>query len=260
MKLKEVVRSKVLPVVNAVIRWTGLKVVPASSPNRDFPAFLQHVSEQGMRFNTLIDVGVAFGTPGLYDSLKGAALFLIEPVPSAAATLKGFELTHGAVTFNVAAGAEDGAIPFNVHDVISGSSALSQWEGEHMDGEQVVVPVRRLDHIIPAGFPRPCLLKVDTQGYELEVLAGASGILDQIDAIILEVSFHQFRKGAPEFNAIVAKMEALGFACYETLEGHYRAVDNAMAQVDLVFVPKDSPLRQERGYFSAEQAKRYLAA
>jgi hypothetical protein len=53
-------------------------------------------------------------------------------------------------------------------------------------------------------------------------------------------------------------MNELGFACYETLEGHYRAVDNAMAQVDLVFVPIDSPLRAERGYFSTDQARRYI--
>ena len=129
-----------------------------------------------------------------------------------------------------------------------------------MDGETVTVPQRRLDSLITDQIARPCLLKIDTQCAELNVIEGAMGILDAVDVVILETSFHQFRKGAPEFNEIVIRMNELGFACYETLEGHYRALDNAMAQVDLVFVPLDSPLRKDRSYFSQEQARQYVAA
>lgn len=264
MRLKEFVRSRVLPRVNSVLAAASLKLVPAKTPNRDFSAFVGHLRSIGMEFKTVIDVGVAFGTPDLYASLKGGGrgvkLYLVEPVPKCAPILKKFEQELGATTFNVAAGAEDGTISFNVHSDVSGSSAFDQWEGAEMDGEAVTVPLRRLDTLIPAPLARPALLKVDTQGSELLVLEGAAGLLDQIDVIILECSFHQLRKNAPEFNEIVVRMNELGFACYETLEGHYRSLDNAMAQVDLVFVPLDSGLRKERGFFSAEQAREYLAA
>ena len=258
MRFKEYVRTRILPLINGVLGLAALKLVPASTPNRDFEAFVRHLGRLGCTFKTVIDVGVAHGTPGLYKSTKGAQLYLVEPVPACAPILAEYERTLGARTFNVAAGATDGLIRFNVHSDISGSSSFDQWEGARLDGETVEVPVRRLDSLIEQPLARPSLLKVDTQGGELLVLDGAAGILDQIDVIILECSFHQFRHGAPEFNEIVIRMNALGFACYETLEGHYRALDNALAQVDLVFVPFDSPLRRDQGYFTSEQIDGYL--
>ncbi len=262
MRIREFVRSRILPKINFVLKALSLKLVPASTPNRDFSAFIAHLKSVGTEFKTVIDVGVAFGTPGLYDGLKsgGTKFYLVEPVPGCAPVLQKYERELGATTFNVAAGAEDGTISFNVHSDVSGSSAFAQWEGAEMDGETVTVPLRRLDTLIPGPLARPVLLKVDTQGSELLVIDGAAGLLDQIDVIILECSFHQFRKDAPEFNEIVVRMHQLGFACYETLEGHYRSLDNAMAQVDLVFVPNDSSLRKERGFFSTEQTREYLAA
>ncbi len=258
MRFREYVRTRVLPGINAVLRLARLKLVPASTPNRDFEEFVAHLGRLNFRFQTVIDVGVAFGTPGLYRSTSGAQLYLVEPVPACAPILARYARELGARTFNVAAGATDGLIRFNVHSDVSGSSAFDQWEGARLDGETIEVPVRRLDTIIEQPIVRPCLLKVDTQGGELAVLEGAAGILDQLDVIILECSFHQFRHNAPEFNEIVMRMNQLGFACYETLEGHYRAVDNALAQVDLVFVPFDSVLRKDRGFFSDSQIDTYL--
>ena len=116
---------------------------------------------------------------------------------------------------------------------------------------------RSAGYILP-NLARPSLLKIDTQGAELEVLKGATGLLDQIDVIIIEVSFHEFRQGAPEFHDIVIRMAELGYRGYEILEGHYRAADGALAQVDLAFVRIDSPLRTEKAFFTESQAKRYL--
>ena len=87
---------------------------------------------------------------------------------------------------------------FFIHEDTTGSSALPQWEGNVLDGHCVTVPVRRLDSLIKAPLKRPCILKIDTQGSELAVLSGAAGILDNIDVMLIEVSFHEFRQGAPE--------------------------------------------------------------
>jgi FkbM family methyltransferase len=211
-----------------------------------------------MRFATVIDVGVAFGSPQLYKSFPKAKFYLVEPVPTCKPLLDKLVNEMNAEAFNVAAGAEDGVMEFFVHPDTSGSSALRQWEGEAMDGTMHQIPVRRLDSLITGTLARPSLLKVDTQGFEIPVFEGASGILDQIDVIISECSLHQFRKGAPEIFDIMKKMDELGFICYEVLEGHYRPVDNALAQVDLAFVKKDSPLRAEKGVFSAAQVESYL--
>lgn len=260
MSLKHQAARLLLPAINKIAGLVSLKVVPKTTPNRDFPAFFAHLRRLGVEFASVIDVGIAFGSPTIYASTPKARFYLVEPVPSCKPLLDELARQLDAQTFNVAAGSADGAMDFYVHPDVSGSSAYRQHEGEFFDGQRVSVPVRRLDSIIPTPLARPSLLKIDTQGAELEVLTGATGLLDQIDVVIIEVSFHEFRQGAPEFHDIVIRMAELGYRGYEILEGHYRAADGALAQVDLAFVRSDSTLRAEKAFFTAAQAKRYLGA
>ena len=164
----------------------------------------------------------------------------------------------GATSFNVAAGDRDGEIEFNVHDDVSGSSAFKQVEGPALDGKTVTVPMRRLDTLIPGPVARPAVLKIDTQGAELLVISGATRLLTEMDVVIVETSFHSFREGAPEISDVIGAMAEHNFVPYEILEGHYRPVDGALAQVDVAFVPRSSRLREQRGVFSEDQMVSYL--
>jgi len=256
---KHAVASHVLPMLNRLMAPFRLKISKTGTPNRDFGDFVAHLKSLDFQIKTVIDVGVAFGTPALYESLPRAKFYLVEPVPQCKPLLDKWERTMGATCFNVAAGAEDGETEFFVHDDISGSSALRQVEGEALDGKRIKVPVRRLDSLIPSSIERPSLLKIDVQGHELEVLKGAQRLIDNIDVVIIETSFHEFREGAPEIHDIVGAMAKLGYRCYEILEGHYRAIDNAMAQVDVAFIKQDSVLRSSKRFFDESQVTKYLA-
>jgi FkbM family methyltransferase len=44
-------------------------------------------------------------------------------------------------------------------------------------------PIGRLDACLSTPLPRPVLLKIDIQGFELEVLKGGTGLLGQIDVV-----------------------------------------------------------------------------
>ncbi len=256
---KHVLAAKLLPVFNRVLSPFKLKISTKNTPNRDFGSFITHLKQLDVHIKTVIDVGIAFGTPAFYKALPQAKFYLVEPVPGCKPLLQKLEQTMGATFFNVAAGAEDGEMEFFVHPDVSGSSSKRQWEGESLDGERITVPVKRLDSLIPDSIARPSLLKIDTQGNELDVLKGATTLLDKIDIVIIETSFHEFRKGAPEIHEIIASMTALGYRCYEVLEGHYRAVDNALAQVDIAFVKYDSILRSSKCFFNKEQLRNYLS-
>jgi hypothetical protein len=67
-----------------------------------------------------------------------------------------------------------------------------------------------------------------------------------------------FRTGGAEIGEIFAWMEQHNFACYDILEGHYRLADNALAQVDLVFVKRDSALRKSHSFFAENQVLTYI--
>jgi hypothetical protein len=66
------------------------------------------------------------------------------------------------------------------------------------------------------------------------------------------------RHGIPEFADVVRFCDDAGFVVYDVLEGHVRALDGALAQIDLAFVRKDSRLRSQTATFNSRQLEEYL--
>lgn len=75
------------------------------------------------------------------------------------------------------------------------------------------VTVRRLDSIFDevAGRDARVFLKCDTQGFDLQVIAGAAGALPSIAALQIEMSFTPIYAGAPAAPEVLARMKASGF-------------------------------------------------
>ena len=72
--------------------------------------------------------------------------------------------------------------------------------------KMIEVKVDRLDFVVRdhALARKPYLLKIDVQGFELEVLHGAIGILPDVSAIICEVNAVPFYDGQARFEDIFA--------------------------------------------------------
>jgi len=77
------------------------------------------------------------------------------------------------------------------------------------------VPVVRLDSMIDqivAGMNNPRLyLKLDTQGFDLQALEGASGCLDRILGLQSEVAIQPIYEGMPDYIASFTRFNSLGF-------------------------------------------------
>ena len=205
-----------------------------------------------MQFNpiTVIDVGAAKGTPELYNAFPDSFYLLIEP-------LKVFEkvlikwLTHIKGIYNIAAaGSKKGSVTFNVHSShLEGSSILKETMGAYADGVEVIVPVIRIDDVIEENkLKGPFLIKVDVQGAELDVLDGALKALANAEVVVLEVSLFEFMKGAPQFYNVISYMKNHGFVAYDIIHGWNRPLDNALGQVDVVFVKEMGMFRQNHSY------------
>ena len=88
---------------------------------------------------------------------------------------------------------------------------------------QVPVPVTTLDSYVEGhGIRRLDLLKIDVQGYDLEVLRGASQLLTQhrVETILIEVNFIQMYVGQGSFGEIERYLRdaEYGLLClYETI-------------------------------------------
>jgi FkbM family methyltransferase len=246
--------------VNNVLEIFGLRLMRTNAPVRNFGLFFKHLKSLDFDIRTVIDVGIAFGTPPIYRAFPRARYFLIEPVAECRPVLEKLKQSLNAEYFLVAAGAENRDVMLNVHDDISGSSLFAQAEGKALDGEARLTPMRRLDSLLPQSLEHPVLLKIDTQGAELEVLKGLGIRIAEIDVLILETTTMPMRHGIPQFADVVRFCDDAGFAVYDVLEGHMRGLDGALAQIDLAFVRKDSALRSQLAFFNPDQLAVYLKA
>jgi FkbM family methyltransferase len=109
----------------------------------------------------------------------------------------------------------------------------------HYAGENLqvrAVETVRLDTAVARErLPAPDLIKIDVQGAELEVLAGASETLRHAGALIVEVSFVDYNKGGPLAAEVIAAIDRLGFKCADLCEVH-RSAQDFVLQLDLLFV------------------------
>jgi FkbM family methyltransferase len=79
------------------------------------------------------------------------------------------------------------------------------------------------------------LVKIDVQGAELEIIAGATAALQHCQALIAELSFAPYNKGAPLIAEAMPAIAGHGFRCIDICELH-RNPARAMLQADFVFV------------------------
>ncbi|MEZ5758829.1 MAG: FkbM family methyltransferase [Emcibacteraceae bacterium] len=92
-------------------------------------------------------------------------------------------------------------------------------------------------------------IKIDTQGYELEVFRGGIKTLAKAQAVLMEVSLIEINKGAPLIEEVLTFMKMQGFVSYDIVEIHRRPLDGATNQIDILFVRHDSFLIANKAHY-----------
>lgn len=206
----------------------------------------------GFRPRTVIDVGVATGTPELYAQYSESKFLLVEPLIEFESDIKGICSRYDAVyAIGAAAGAE-GETTIHVMPDLVGSSILTPKE-KCSFGKRTVQTFR-LDTLIEKfKLAGPFLLKVDAQSGELEVLKGSPMIIQQSEVIILETPFFQFVEQGPQFYDVIEFLKKAGFVVFDIVGHNYRPLDNALAEVDLVFVKEFGMFRSSHHFSNLAQ-------
>jgi FkbM family methyltransferase len=109
-------------------------------------------------------------------------------------------------------------------------------------------PMTTVDEIVSSRFDGkgPDLLKLDVQGYELEVLKGAENTLLQTKAILAEVNLLDIHENVPLLAELVRWLDDRGWVAYDICGLTRRPLDKALWQADFIFVPRNSPLRSDK--------------
>ena len=108
--------------------------------------------------------------------------------------------------------------------------------------------MRTVDQIVQEHFGNcpPEFLKLDVQGYELEVLKGAEKSLPKIQAILAEISLLDIHQNVPLLADAIAWLNDRDWVAYDICGLTRRPLDQALWQADLIFVPRNSPLRADK--------------
>ena len=103
-----------------------------------------------------------------------------------------------------------------------------------------LVEMHALDDIFPeiCGEAKSCFIKIDTQGYEWEVLDGAMKILPSINGLLIELSLLPLYKGQKLLEDYLARLNEMGFSCWGYQPAFIDPNTGRMMQVDALFYKK----------------------
>lgn len=201
---------------------------------------LARIAKNSYSLSTIIDIGASNGSwsASCMQYLPACHYLLIEAQPVHAEALKQFRANHQNTQFVLAAAGEScGQLYFDAADPVGGQASHTPYAANNIE-----VPVTTIDHEIQSrGLPGPYLIKLDTHGFEMPILQGATNTLRETNVIIMEC--YNF-KIAPEcllFFEMCAYLQQLGFRCIDLVDPMHRLYDNAFWQMDLIFVREERP-------------------
>ena len=197
--------------------------------------------------HTILDVGANVGDAAAQyrAALPGAVVHAFEPHPATLEVLrKRFLHDRGVVVHGTALGSAvaGGTLQSFSNSAINSLLPLSVSgqcfvEGEVEARNAVAVPITTLDVFVGAErIERIDVLKIDTQGYEMEVLAGGRQTLTdrKVKLIFCEVNFVDIYEGQASYHSLARTLDEFGFSLFDYYDFRYSA-DGQLKWGDALF-------------------------
>lgn len=196
-----------------------------------------YLQSLGFDVRTIIDVGVDHGTRPLYDAFGDCMFVLIDPRRDAEIQLrdkparyvfvnKGLAATPGRRTLQ-----EQGAgkTTFLERTALTVSPTIAQYE----------VDTITLDNLLDSINCGPRIgIKIDTEGYELEIVKGLTKDRDHVQFVICEASIRRRFVNSYQISELISFMLERDFLVFNFLNG----ANQRPRYYDVLFVPRTSYL------------------
>ena len=109
---------------------------------------------------------------------------------------------------------------------------LNYWDIPQLV-QKDTIKLQKLDNIFTQDTTFE-IIKLDTQGSELDILKGGKNLCKKASVIILEISYIQYNEGAPTRGEIINFMDDFGFKEKMSIGEHYDG--DKIVQKDVVFI------------------------
>lgn len=236
--------ARVVPPVKAGLRHLGARLERDRAMRDPVRLTLLKARELGTR--SILDVGAGAGqfAQAAFKAGWQGNVISFEPLAVNHAQLaraaKG--RSNWIVPPAIALGARPATAEINVSLNLLSSSLLSVGAAstdvleETRQVRSEPVTVRAIDEAIETDWAAPFAIKIDTQGFELEVLRGAVETLKSTVVLMVEMSLAPLYDGGARFGELYQHCEDAGFRCIALTEGFADYRRNEVLQVDAVFV------------------------
>lgn len=189
--------------------------------------------------NTVFDIGVCKGTPELYKSFPDSKIVLLDPLEETKVYYEDWSKQFDMDFFQCAVGSNKGQTCIHIpKNRLASTSILERTKIYNPKIENTrSVKVETLDNIIQEQkYASPYGVKIDTEGYELEVLKGMYNSIKHVEFIIAEVSIKKRFIDSYEFSEIVSFLAKFDFELLDIINNF----QDSPRFLDCLFARKDS--------------------
>lgn len=208
---------------------------------------LARIAKRGMQIGTVVDVGASNGSWSdiCLRHFPDSLYLLVEAQSCHIQDLEKFcRINARARYVFAAAGNEDGFCFFDDRDPFGG---LASNDATNVCKTKLAMV--RLDTVVAAqSLEGPFLLKLDTHGFELQIIQGSEELLRRAELAVIETYIFRLNDEALLFYEICAEMDKRGFQVIDFSEPMWRNADMALWQWDLFFVRKTNPVFRSNSY------------
>lgn len=238
-------QAKPRRLVQTLLRSVGIQASRISPYTNDSTALAAMLRKAGV--DLLLDVGANVGQYAEERIASGytGQIVSFEPLQAAHQQLvsNAARYSNWKVALRCALGDHTDSVTIKLAEDSRASSILSATNLHLERSPQAttiateVVPLRRLDEVAKESVERSNrpFLKIDVQGFEEQVLRGATGIMPKLVGLQIELSFVRIYEEQTPFPEMLTMIAANGFSLHRMIPAWINADTGQWLQADGVF-------------------------
>ena len=241
--------KKIFLIIQSLFQKIGVSIRPYNASTNSELRLTKTIDY--LKIDYIIDVGANEGqfAEKMFGNGYRGTMISFEPIQSCHQKLvqKSMKKSNWKIAERMALGSKNENIEINISSNLVSSSILDMKKN-HLDAEpeskyitKEKIQVKMLDDVLLLDEikNKNILIKIDVQGYEMEVLKGASVILKHCKMICIELSLVTVYENSLPYDKVISFLNESGFYLFGLQSGFVDNITGQVLQVDGIFVRKD---------------------